>query len=89
MEWIITLAVGFVAGALGKFLVPGKDPSGCLITTILGVVGAVVGKFVAGALGLGMANASGFNLPSIAVSVVGVVILLLAYRFLFKGKKKK
>tara|TARA_B110000305_G_C19235013_1_gene537070 strand:- start:560 stop:670 length:111 start_codon:yes stop_codon:yes gene_type:complete len=36
-----------------------------------------------------MANASGFNLPSIAVSVVGVVILLLAYRFLFKGKKKK
>ncbi len=89
MEWLITIAVGFVAGALGKFLVPGDDPGGCLITTLIGIVGAVVGKFVAGALGLGVANASGFNLPSIGVSVAGVVILLVLYRLIFKGKKKK
>lgn len=88
MEWLITIAVGFVAGALGKFLVPGDDPGGCLITTLIGIAGAVVGKFVAGALNLGVANASGFNLPSIGVSVAGVVILLLIYRLLFKKKKK-
>ena len=37
MSWLVTIAIGFVAGALGRFLMPGKDVQGCLITTILGV----------------------------------------------------
>ena len=88
MGWLVTIAVGFVAGALGKFLMPGKDPGGCLITTLLGIGGAVVGKYVAGLLDIGAANAGkAFDLPSLAVSVVGVVILLLIYRLVL-GKKK-
>ncbi|MDF2374963.1 MAG: GlsB/YeaQ/YmgE family stress response membrane protein [Verrucomicrobiales bacterium] len=88
MEWLVTLAVGFVAGALGKFLMPGKDPGGCLITTLLGIGGAVVGKYVAGLLDIGTANAGkAFDLPSLAVSVAGVVIILLIYRLVL-GKKK-
>ncbi|MEM7601964.1 MAG: GlsB/YeaQ/YmgE family stress response membrane protein [Verrucomicrobiota bacterium] len=87
MEWLVTIAVGFVAGALGKFLIPGKDPGGCLITTLLGIGGAVVGKYVAGLLGIGSANAgNAFDLPSLAISVAGVVIILLIYRLIF-GKK--
>ena len=88
MEWLVTIAVGFVAGALGKFLMPGKDPGGCLITTLLGIGGAVVGKYVAGLLDIGTANAGkAFDLPSLAVSVAGVVIILLIYRLVL-GKKK-
>lgn len=88
MEWLVTIAVGFVAGALGKFLMPGKDPGGCLITTLLGIGGAVVGKYVAGLLGISAANAgNAFDLPSLAVSVVGVIIILLIYRLIL-GKKK-
>lgn len=88
MSWLITIAVGFVAGALGKFLMPGKDPGGCLITTLLGIGGAVVGKYVAGLLDIGTANAgNAFDLVSIGISVVGVVIILLVYRLIL-GKKK-
>jgi len=88
MSWLITIAVGFVAGALGKFLMPGKDPSGCIVTTILGIVGAVVGKYVAGLLGYDVIDAGkNFSIPSLAISIVGVVIILLIYRLII-GKKK-
>lgn len=89
MSWLITLAVGLVAGAIGKLLMPGKDPGGCIITMLLGIAGAAVGKFVAGLLGMDAAGAgANFSIPSLAISVVGVIILLLIYRFTF-GKKKK
>lgn len=88
MDWLVTIAVGFVAGALGKFLLPGKDPGGCIITILLGIGGAAVGKYLAGLLGISSANAgSAFDLPSLAVSVAGVVVILLIYRLIL-GKKK-
>lgn len=90
MGWLVTIAVGFVAGALGRFVVPGKDPGkGCLITTLLGIAGAVVGKYVGGLLGYIDPDAGkAFDLPSIGLSVVGVVILLVIYRLIFGEKKK-
>lgn len=88
MSWLITIGVGLVAGAIGKLLMPGKDPGGCLITMILGIVGAVVGKFVADLIGWDVPTAGQeFSLPSIGVSVLGVVILLSVYRATI-GKKK-
>lgn len=88
MDWLITIAVGFVAGAIGKFILPGKDPGGCLITILLGIGGAVVGKYIAGLLGISAGNAgSAFDLPSLAVSVGGVIVILLLYRIIL-GKKK-
>lgn len=88
MDWLVTVAVGFVAGALGKFIVPGKDPGkGCLITTLIGIAGAIVGKYLAGLAGFSDPDAGKvFDLPSIGVSVAGVVVLLLVYRAIF-GKK--
>jgi uncharacterized membrane protein YeaQ/YmgE (transglycosylase-associated protein family) len=44
LSWIL---LGLVAGALAKFIMPGKDPGGCLVTIFLCVVGAVVGGYVA------------------------------------------
>ena len=88
--WLVTIAVGFVAGALGKFLIPGKDPGGCLITTLLGIAGAVVGKYLAGLLGIAAPDAgNAFDIRSLAVSVAGVIVLLLVYRLISAKKKDK
>ena len=45
LSWII---VGLIAGALAKFIMPGKDPGGILVTMLIGIVGAVIGGFVVG-----------------------------------------
>ncbi|MEM7698885.1 MAG: GlsB/YeaQ/YmgE family stress response membrane protein [Verrucomicrobiota bacterium] len=87
MSWIITILVGFVLGALGKFLMPGKDPGGCIITTLLGIGGAALGRFIAGLLGFTVPAGQYFSLPSLAISLGGVLLLLLIYRTIF-GKKK-
>lgn len=78
LSWII---FGLIAGALAKFIMPGRDPGGIIITIILGIVGAVVGGFIATQLGFG--TVTGFNLSSFGIAVLGAIVLLFAYR-LFK-----
>ena len=81
MDWIVTIAIGFVAGILGRFLMPGKYVRGCIITTILGVGGAAVGRFVAEKVGIDPGAAgSAWDIRSMAVSVAGVMVILLIYR---------
>ncbi|KAB7619540.1 GlsB/YeaQ/YmgE family stress response membrane protein [Alkalilimnicola sp. S0819] len=75
IAWII---FGLIAGIVAKFLMPGKDPGGIFITIILGIVGALVGGFIASALGLG--DVSGFNLGSFVIAVLGAILLLFIYR---------
>ncbi|MEZ4446972.1 MAG: GlsB/YeaQ/YmgE family stress response membrane protein [Polyangiaceae bacterium] len=75
LSWIV---FGFVAGALAKLLMPGKDPGGCIVTVILGVVGASLGGFLATRFGLG--TVTGFNMKSLGVAVVGALVILVAYR---------
>lgn len=75
LAWIL---LGLVAGAIAKYIHPGKDPGGWIVTILIGIVGAVVGGFITRAVGLGAA--SGFNLWSIIVAVFGAVICLWAYR---------
>ena len=52
MEIIVTLVVGLIVGAIAKFLMPGPDPGGWIITIVLGIAGSFVGNFVAGLLGM-------------------------------------
>ena len=75
LTWII---LGLIAGAIAKFLMPGRDPGGIIITIVIGIVGAVIGGFLATQLGFG--DVSGLNLPSILISIVGAIILLIIYR---------
>lgn len=74
LSWIL---LGLVAGAIAKALHPGRDPQGCIVTMIIGIVGAVVGGWVATMLGWGTVN--GFNLYSILVAVAGAVLALAIY----------
>ncbi|WPU65063.1 GlsB/YeaQ/YmgE family stress response membrane protein [Peredibacter starrii] len=82
MIW--TLLVGLVVGALAKFLMPGKDPGGIIITMLLGVAGALLAGFVGSQLGwYREGDAAGF-----VASVVGAVILLAIYRA-FIGRRRQ
>lgn len=74
LSWII---LGLVAGAIAKALHPGKDPQGCIVTMIIGIIGAVVGGWIATMLGWGTVD--GFNLYSILVAVGGAVLALAIY----------
>jgi uncharacterized membrane protein YeaQ/YmgE (transglycosylase-associated protein family) len=75
ISWII---FGLIAGALAKWIMPGKDPGGMIITIILGVVGAFVGGYVGTLLGMG--SVDGFDIRSLFIAVLGAIILLAAYR---------
>ena len=73
LGWII---FGLIVGALAKFVMPGKDPGGWIVTTLLGIVGAVVGGFLGRMLGLYKENEpAGF-----AGAFLGAVLVLWIYR---------
>lgn len=73
------IILGLVAGFIGKALVPGKDPGGFLVTIALGLVGALVGYFIF-TRGLGIGDDDAFDLGGLLSAIIGVVIVLLAYR---------
>lgn len=78
MGIIATIVVGLLIGAVAKLLMPGKDPGGCIVTTLLGLAGSVVGAYLGQALGFyRVGEAAGF-----IGSVIGAMILLLLYRLL-------
>ena len=82
MGILSAIIIGLLVGAIAKFLGPGRDPGGCIVTILLGLAGSVIGAYLGQALGLYRVNEpAGF-----IGSVIGAVILLLIYRF-FVGKR--
>lgn len=80
MHYIWILIVGLIAGAIAKFLTPGKDPGGCVITMLLGIAGSFVGTYLGQLFGLYRAGEpTGF-----IGSVIGAIVLLLLYRLIFR-----
>jgi len=78
-SWII---MGLIVGVLAKFIMPGKDPGGLIVTILLGIAGAFVGGFLGTALGLG--PVTGFNMGSILLATGGAIVLLVLYRVIKK-----
>jgi uncharacterized membrane protein YeaQ/YmgE (transglycosylase-associated protein family) len=75
--WIV---LGALAGALAKMILPGDDPGGIIVTTIIGIVGALLGGLIAGVLGLGDPLDEFFDISTWIAAIVGAIILLLIYR---------
>jgi len=73
--WII---FGLIAGALAKLIMPGKQGGGMIVTTALGVVGAVVGGYI-GTNVLGYGAVSGFNMGSMVIAIAGAILVLFVY----------
>lgn len=85
ISWIL---LGLIAGALAKWLVPGRDPGGILVTVLLGIGGALLGGWLGSALfDVDDAVSGFFHLSSWIAAVVGAVILLLLYRLLTPGRR--
>lgn len=78
--WLYWILLGLIAGTLGKFLMPGRDPAGCIFTILLGMVGAFVGGLVGVQLGWGRVAQGRFDARSIGIATFGAMMLLLAGR---------
>jgi uncharacterized membrane protein YeaQ/YmgE (transglycosylase-associated protein family) len=74
LSWIV---LGLIVGAVAKVIMPGKDPGGLIVTILIGVAGALVGGFIASALGLG--SVRGFDLRSLVIAIGGALLLLWGF----------
>jgi uncharacterized membrane protein YeaQ/YmgE (transglycosylase-associated protein family) len=85
LAWIL---FGLIAGAIAKFIMPGKDPGGCLGTAVIGILGAVIGGFVSTQL-LDIGSVTGFNIRSFGIAILGSIILLTLYRLFLERRPRR
>lgn len=85
MSIIAWILVGLVAGALAKFIMPGNDPGGIILTIVIGIVGALLGGFLMNLFGRG--GVEGFDIWSIVVATIGAIVLLAIYRLIAGGTR--
>jgi uncharacterized membrane protein YeaQ/YmgE (transglycosylase-associated protein family) len=82
LTWIWVALIGLIVGAIAKFLMPGKQGGGILITMLLGIGGSLSATFIGQQLGIyGQGEPAGF-----IASVLGAVALLLVHRLFTKSK---
>jgi uncharacterized membrane protein YeaQ/YmgE (transglycosylase-associated protein family) len=79
MNFITYAVFGLVAGALAKWIMPGKDPGGLFITMLIGIAGAMIGGLLSGFIPF-IGDVTGFNFGSMITAVLGAVLLLWLYR---------
>ena len=84
MEILSWILLGLVAGALAKFIMPGRDPGGFFVTILLGIVGAFLGGFLGTFIGLG--KITSFDLGGIFIATVGAILVLIIYRMVKKNQ---
>ena len=79
LSWIL---FGLVVGIIAKLLTPGRDPGGFIVTTLIGIVGALLGGFIGRAMGFYNPNEPAGWL----MSIFGAVLLLVLYRVAFRRR---
>ncbi len=77
MSLLLFVLFGLVIGAIAKFLMPGRDPGGFVVTALIGMVGSLLGAFLGRALGL---YSAGTQTGGWIMSIIGAVVLLAIYR---------
>jgi uncharacterized membrane protein YeaQ/YmgE (transglycosylase-associated protein family) len=80
MGIIAFIILGLLAGALAKALLPGDDPGGIIVTALIGIAGALIGGFLAGALFDADPMDEFFDISTWLTAIVGSIVLLLIYR---------
>jgi uncharacterized membrane protein YeaQ/YmgE (transglycosylase-associated protein family) len=78
MGILLWIVFGLIVGVGAKWIMPGRDPGGIVVTIALGIVGAVVGGMISTAVGFG--GVSGFDIRSLLVAVWGALLLLTGFR---------
>lgn len=80
MGIIAFIILGLLAGAIAKAIMPGSDPGGFIVTAIIGVVGALLGGFIAGALFDADPLDEFFDISTWLTAIIGAIVLLVIYR---------
>ncbi|MBK8040830.1 MAG: GlsB/YeaQ/YmgE family stress response membrane protein [Verrucomicrobiaceae bacterium] len=75
ISWIL---FGLFVGIVAKFLMPGKDGGGFIITTLLGIVGSFVGGWISTLLGYGRVDT--YSAPSMLMAILGAILVLFIHR---------
>jgi uncharacterized membrane protein YeaQ/YmgE (transglycosylase-associated protein family) len=83
MTIIWAIIIGFIVGLVAKFLMPGRDPGGFIITALLGIVGALVATFLGQAMGIYAAGQS----AGFIGAVIGAIVVLLVYHMI-RGRRR-
>jgi uncharacterized membrane protein YeaQ/YmgE (transglycosylase-associated protein family) len=83
--WII---LGLLAGLIAKAILPGDDPGGIIVTTIIGILGALGGGFIAQAIGFGDPIDEFFDVSTWLAAIIGAIVLLLIWRAV-TGERRK
>jgi len=83
MTIIWAIIIGLIVGIVAKFLMPGRDPGGFIVTALLGIVGAVVATFLGQAMGIYAAGQS----AGFIGAVIGAIVVLFIYR-LVVGRRR-
>ena len=82
--WIL---LGLLAGVIAKAILPGEDPGGIIITTLLGFAGALIGGFITKLLGFGDPIDEFFDVSTWLGAIIGSIVLLLIYRAIFGARR--
>ena len=85
LAWIL---FGLVAGGIAKLIMPGKDPGGCLVTSVLGILGALLGGWIGQKL-FGVTVVAGFNMRALGLAIFGALLILLAYRLFIQRRHER
>lgn len=87
MTWLAWIVLGLIAGGIAKMLVPGRDPGGCIVTILIGIVGALLGGWLSTLLGFG-GLAGDLDWRNLVIAVLGSIVLLALLR-LMRGSRRR
>ena len=82
------IALGLIAGTIAKAILPGRQGGGWLITLVLGVVGALLGGFLASAI-FGVAMGGFFDIRTWVIAILGAIVVLLIYGLVTRGSRSR
>ncbi|HVT57597.1 MAG TPA: GlsB/YeaQ/YmgE family stress response membrane protein [Thermoanaerobaculia bacterium] len=83
LAWIV---LGLLAGLIAKAALPGRDPGGCLVTILIGIVGALLGGWLSTLLGFGGLY-GGLDLRNLVIATLGAIVLLLIWRLFHRRRR--
>lgn len=84
MGILLWVLFGLIVGVIAKFLMPGGGPRGIIITIVLGIVGALLGGWIASLLGIG--DVTGFNVGSMLIAIGGAMLVLVVYQLVMRRR---
>lgn len=89
MGIIAFIFLGLIAGVIAKAILPGKQPGGIIVTTLIGIAGALVGGFLAGAIFNADPLDEFWDISSWLTAIVGAIILLAIYGWLAESRSSR